>query len=385
MKNKLFLFALVIVLTISASLMVIAIGTYPAVDSSMVLYYHFNNNSAIGENDTYIIDSSNSIYKINATVSNATFNATDGILSDGAFMFNGVNSSIVLINQTFLSHNGTIAMWIYPTSLTSGDPFSANINVRFSLVYNSGETMGTSFGNPNVAFTSIKYPYVKKWNYIVLVYSLITTTTSNASLYINGAFMGSATFTGGGINSTAIRLGSFNNGGSGFFNGSIDEFVIYNTTLSEKEIWDNYILYLGCLSPSTNSIINGDVNFCGDSYHLNITNGYAINITKGDILFNCNNSMIYGSNDSSNTGIVIYSYSNINIRNCQIRDYGTGIRIDYGNNISIINSTFLGSLNVYSRGSNNTYIINSSFLRPDTSRAVIFQDSFNNYVYNSIF
>jgi len=68
-----------------------AVGTYPAVDPNMVLYYHFNNQSSVGENATYVYDWSNAHANNGTTFGDPVYNQTGGFLGDGAFNFNGTN------------------------------------------------------------------------------------------------------------------------------------------------------------------------------------------------------------------------------------------------------------------------------------------------------
>ena len=110
--SKPFLFLSSLLFLLAFSMATVAVGTYPALDESMVLYYHFNNDSAYGENDTNVYDFSGN--GNNGTVVNAVWNSTGGYLGDGAFNYN-VNSNISVNNKTefYLNNNMTISLWYY--------------------------------------------------------------------------------------------------------------------------------------------------------------------------------------------------------------------------------------------------------------------------------
>src|SRR3990167_10452392 len=112
--SKLFLFSILVFgAVVLLSGVGSAIGSYPAVDPNMILYYHFNNNSAIGENNTFVVDSSTA--SNNGTANNTLFKTGTGILLDGSFYFNSINSSIVTSSSSTLNLSSidlTISMFI---------------------------------------------------------------------------------------------------------------------------------------------------------------------------------------------------------------------------------------------------------------------------------
>jgi hypothetical protein len=118
-KSVIFLFILFFVCIISIR-EGSAVGTYPAIDSNMVLYLHFN--------DTTIYDYSNMNNTI-AKVGNPTFNATGDFLGDGSY-YNNYTSDYFTSTDKGLNITGniTIAGWVNPSVCALGTNSSTIIS-----------------------------------------------------------------------------------------------------------------------------------------------------------------------------------------------------------------------------------------------------------------
>ena len=86
------------------------------------------------------------------------------------------------------------------------------------------------------------------------------------------------------------------------------------------------------------TLVNGNYNF-NDTTLIGV-----ISITGSNVIFDCNNSLIYGNHTNSglsspsDTGITLQAHNlqNISILNCRLQDYKRGINIDYNNNTNIL-------------------------------------------------
>ncbi|MDO8563593.1 MAG: LamG-like jellyroll fold domain-containing protein [Nanoarchaeota archaeon] len=143
----------------------------------LVAYYNFDNRSSLGENETKIVDR---MQLYNATAWNGPTSTPNGNFNR-AFNFDGINDEI---NVSFTATKNTTTLWYKKAGLD--------------------------------------------WIFFV--------NTSN-QIYVNG------------INSTALEYPLDINGnnirigknGSGWFNGSIDEVMVFNRTLTENEVKELYI------------------------------------------------------------------------------------------------------------------------------------------------
>lgn len=213
-----------------------AVGTYPAVVPDMVLYYHFNNNSAIGENATEVVDSSGK--GNNATVNDSVFSVDGGFLYDGVFIYNGIGSQINVGNPAilnFTNKNFTINLLVKLSKDLSGKKVLNKRSTNTGILIQTGSLYySLSVGNGTL-LKELKTNGISlnRWNMISVVYNANTT---NLTFFMNSKLQ----------NSTLINYLDYNGNlliGSdnyGYFNGSIDELIIYNRTLSELEL---YLIY----------------------------------------------------------------------------------------------------------------------------------------------
>ena len=130
-----------------------------------------------------------------------------------------------------------------------------------------------------------------------------------------------------------------------YYNGSIDELMIWNRTLSASEVSYLYNMYdSNCTIPSGLVTIYNSTNFCPyGNYNLNGTvagNG-AIEIGASNIVLDCKQSTIYG-NQSNGTisykGLRINNVQNVTIKNCNFSNYKLGYYVRNSKNITFINT-----------------------------------------------
>ncbi|MCG2719257.1 MAG: hypothetical protein L6266_00760, partial [Nanoarchaeota archaeon] len=226
-------------------------------EPSNVLLLHFNNDSSVGENRTYVYDWSGN--NNHATVLNTTYNSTGGKF-DGGYEFympfdvnNPENESIEVQDSDSLdlSTEGTVEIWVKPSLkststykiwsvLSKGDHYYDE-EAPYSLLIQS-----TNYG-PSCKFYLYLVNNLSQWQ------SLQTTETYNCdgsqwyhivatwngsivNLYVNGTLDISAVQTKIPFNSDRkLRIGK--NSITGLtYNGTIDELAIYNRALTAEEI-----------------------------------------------------------------------------------------------------------------------------------------------------
>jgi len=225
--------------------------TQPSIENNMLLYYKLDNNSAIGENDTFIVDSGN--YKNNATAKGTVNN--DGYISKG-FSFDGTDGkNITTINKINLTNTGfTLTGWAYLLSnsylgvdnhnifLSEKDNSGYGItlfqhitNRRLQFHYrNSSLSQGAIFSTSSMANN--------KWNHFAVSYNL---SSNNFTLFLNGINEASVIIKTTPLENQII-FGKEIEEWDSTMNGTLDEILVYNRSLSSSEIneiYNNYTLY----------------------------------------------------------------------------------------------------------------------------------------------
>lgn len=334
-----------------------AVGTYPAVDPNMVLYYHFNNQSAYGENDTHVYDFSGN--GNNGTVVGAIHNATGGYLGDGDFIFNASSSHKIFApySQSFNITNLTgitVSAWINPQNLVLNDGDIVNRYVaqagnrtwllgildnklRFNLC-TDGISCVSETGSTTIGSNSGWWWVVGVWN------------GTEIRVYVNGAVDGGV---GSAVSQIVDSQTIFEVGRDRFsqvFNGSIDEVIFWNRSLTDREIWDTYTKYIACLDVRESQKIAGDVTWCGSSYSVNgsLSTVGGVQIIASDLTIDANGSTLFGNvTDKTNKnlfGIIANSgYSNITIKNLIMRDYDRALYFKNSSQITLLNSSISNS------------------------------------------
>ena len=334
----------------------------PQYESNNVLLFHFNNNS-IGENSTYIYDWSKN--GNNGTAIGVNFNSTGGKFG-GAFEFYkpfnnsySQDESIVIpdSNGLDLTTQGTIELWIkvrdisssYSSILSKGDSYD-ELNSYALWLYPSSNKILAYFGDginsQNIAMRGTLN--VEEWYYLA-----VTWDSSNVKIYLNGLLNNSEPQTVIPFNSAnVLRIGK-NTLQQNSFNGTIDEFAIYNRTLTPQEI----ILHA--------------------SQPNNISQIFTINnIPDGEYIYNFK---VYDNASQSNISETNYTFSvdvnvpifnNVTISPNSVDEIDPGITINVTANISelFIDSVILqykqssiGSWTNITMSNTSTGIYNASF------------------------
>ncbi len=192
----------------------------------LVGLWHLNNNTAIGENATKVVDSSG--FGNNGTVNGSTWISSGKL--NGAFSFNGINNSIIVSDDGLENvYQLTISAWINPGSVSGGQKEIVDYWPTYRLGISSNHLMGRVLGS------SVLYGYniitANNWQHV-----LLTWDGTNISLWRNGQLVSSNLTSNTSINGGSFRIGSFVTGSLEFWNGSIDEVMIFNRSLKREEI-----------------------------------------------------------------------------------------------------------------------------------------------------
>lgn len=381
--NKLILFGLLLsfIIVVSGE-SVKAVGTYPIVDPNMVLYYHFNNQSIYGENDTHVYDFSNGHLNNGTVIGGALWNNTGGYLGDGAFEYNGsgnyINTSLIQLNNNTYSlsfwlkvNNDTLQQNIYWVAQTG----STNEIIRLQMQDND-----IDFFNDYGLSVSSGADYINsnEWNFITVTYDY---SNQLATLYINGVYIAhDSLFSSTSYITAKNFIGQRDN--ALYLNGTVDEFILWNNTLDYQDVHHLYYKYIGELN-----LFNGNYNLSyinntmgnsnllwktNDFWYLNtsinsITNPSLINfdlINENLFLIN-NDSNILLFDNFGTPNITLTIYNSTVLSNFSIFDRGYFYLKNVFVNITFSNLSFLGnSLGVEDKGGFYSFNIGDQYSNP---------------------
>ena len=271
MENKSIIFTAFLIGLIVLAFSFVMSGTTPSIEEDMVLYFHLNNDSSIGENGTFVVDSSRA--SNNGTVIGAVFNTSAGILGDGSYLFDGSNDYIDVNHTDSLDIilQLTIAVWIRHTANTGRD-FIVTKRSGTGLPFNYGIELNlnnlefwTFDGDGFFGAISDVSSDLNKWNHWAVTYN-----EGNVTLYKNGTRVTHSLFEGTNFpkilntNTQNVSIGGSNVGGN-VFDGDIDEVIIWNRSLTASEIFDMYTNYatptVTAISPRGGEDTDGIVSF----------------------------------------------------------------------------------------------------------------------------
>ena len=388
-------------------------------DRSLVGYWSMDyfNETGVFDNSTY-----NNFGTFNGGLNYS--NLTTGARGQG-LTFDGDNDYLTMEDISNMAQQFTVSVWvktignstmgeggIIHESYQWGSPYGGGFFIIQSFgdwVGGSGMYMHARIGNYSDAWdeTSVNidegYP-LDTWRFYTVVWDYPYLIT-----YLNGNFFDNTTFPYT-LNTTWNNLQI----GSSFYNwdlnGSIDEVMIFNRTLSSTEILalynsqenkfnatftnltegqHNYTLYTINESGNTNNsgqryfiyespFINSCKNLStsGQTYTLtsNVSSqGTCFNITAANITLNCNAYYInYSTDGAANTYGIYTNQFNTTINNCNIVD----------GNYSSLNSERQG---IYFYGVNSG-TINNNYVRTNNSQAIYLRNAaeFNNVTDNFV-
>lgn len=327
---------------------------YSLYDGSLVLFYNFDNRSALGENDTRVIDLSR--YGNNGTViGGSNISWTPNGYYGGAYNFSGnVNYIQSNYNISNTSLPFTINTWVsdYEQGARKSIADYRSSNNIFTFYTVNGK-LGFDLWNMSGTASSVisQLTMNKGTNYMVTAQY----NGSNLLIYINGTLMGQSVMNGTANNSALnkLRIGTEINNLARFWNGTIDNFAIFNRSLSNLEINELYMTQITKYdSQNWTYIVNQELN-----QTLN-----SINSNRNFIYQLCVSNITMNVCTSQNNITQIIPNKNINAQ--------------FSTSIGTINSNYYGFLAQRDSFSNSTdfvvdddyngipnQVINSSFNR----------------------
>ncbi|MBI3033366.1 LamG domain-containing protein, partial [Candidatus Woesearchaeota archaeon] len=169
----------------------------------------------------------------NGTISGAVFNATGGVDGFSAYEFDGVNDYINTQLNYLSSINITISAW-YKTfdNLTAKMAIvGGNNRGRFESYVNQGKP-GCRIWDTGERSIYASQQFISGWHHIVCTQTFFPNTTS---LYVDGVLQASANYSSISAGGT-WRIGYPGSSGAKYFNGTIDEVMIVNRSLSAEQI-----------------------------------------------------------------------------------------------------------------------------------------------------
>ncbi|MBS3074033.1 hypothetical protein J4447_01110, partial [Candidatus Pacearchaeota archaeon] len=218
-----------------------SLGFYNA-GSGLVASYHFDNDSAWGENATRIYDFSGN--QNNGTAIGGVVINTSGKIR-GAGWFDGTDDRVTVQDSpSFANMQGlTLSFWYYADSTYAQDIIAKYAGGSSFLIYSgNGGTGFIIYINAVSVSTATGLFNVNTRNYITLTYN-----QSKVLTYVNGALADTQSLSVGPVANSTGNLEIMGYPGDQFVSGSIDEVAIWNRSLSADEITALYNAQKGIL------------------------------------------------------------------------------------------------------------------------------------------
>ncbi|MFH2028016.1 MAG: LamG-like jellyroll fold domain-containing protein, partial [Nanoarchaeota archaeon] len=370
---------------------------YTLYNDSLVLMMNFDNVSALGENNTHVVDMS--LYGNNGTIVGGNYTTPYGKYG-GAIQFDGINDYVDVGSDGSLDLTGDFAMcfWFYSKSWSAANPsFMSKRDtwegMDWEFWYDKlGSELEFWFGNSGaqILFNGKGInPSLNVWHHLVL------TRKGNAfTFYLDGINQTTE------INAVAFPIGDKIRIGvlgadvpTECFHGNIDEVRIWNRSLTTAEVYQEYVsnlnkydtdkwnLFVNQSRNATHNLSHGTYTYQAFSQEINgiynSTEVRSINVIPPIIrtqIDNCTNITSAGSYilnrsisdatttcikinvshvdldcarytlDGQNSGVGIYvvglaaNYlTNITVSNCTITQFSSGFESDYTNHSSFTN------------------------------------------------
>ncbi|MFH2027810.1 MAG: LamG-like jellyroll fold domain-containing protein, partial [Nanoarchaeota archaeon] len=348
---------------------------YTMYNDSLLLMMNFDNVSALGENDTYVVDVSN--YGNNGTAYGNAITTISGKYNR-AFMFDGNGDYISIGSLGSFPPKGTIMFWIKQSSILPvyGNPLATTDNgenegIRFEYE-GGGEFRVIAGGDGSVGENSwvlTSSMTTDIWYYVVATWD---TSTNVIKGYWNGVNTVNVSHSSWASNLANVVIGRGFNLGR-YWNGSIDEVRIWNRSLSQSEIQHQYIsnlykfnstqwyLYVNQSKNATAVLTDGEYSyqaFASDSSgNMNSTEVRSITIDSTlDLVYPKINftypTPVNGSSQLETNVMVNVSIEEINLSEVVYNWNGTNYTLYDDSLILMYNFD-----NVSALGENNTYVV----------------------------
>jgi hypothetical protein len=309
----------------------------------LLLYYNFNNVSDLGENSSYVIDLSK--YSANGTFRNttSTYVVGNGKYYNSLFV-TGLGGSSARINVDDNSDypqygldNHSISAWVYITETSSSKNIFMQTYGSKNRFFNiDGTTLGyldtsNSTDYKRISCYDNKVP-VNTWTHVVVSFQF----NSSFKLYINNRECNTYTNTiqwhlYSNVFNRTISNSFITN--SYVFNGSIDDVMLFNKSLSQLEVNALYYTSLNKFSNTNYTLLINDYNVSTQkNYNLNL----YINDTSSILVYNYNLYNNFLKTLSINFNSLIGKIRDVFYgTNTHVRDLSKGSRIDTNGDITL--------------------------------------------------
>ena len=223
-----------------------SISTFKKESTEEYLKFSFDK-SGLTPNLKMIIDSSDNNY--NASLYGPTYKYNEGYDGDGVLSFDGVDDNINLTDINYTNTSWSISFWIkvngsgYRSVWDKNEASQGRFiiwNDNVARFYSKGKYTSYSFTN-----------YIEKWTHVTNVYN-----GTHIYMYFNGEPVGTPTLANCSWTVNPFKIGS-SYANNYFFSGLIDDFRIYNYTISENEIKRIYDIYKKVEEPVIKSSSGG--------------------------------------------------------------------------------------------------------------------------------
>lgn len=204
-------------------------NTAPIVTNGLVVYLDVSNTLSYISGSNTITNLTNPSYT-GSLINNPTFSRDAG----GSLVFNGSSTVISGSVPPLVSTLGhTFVVWVKLNSLSSEQHFIGLKATPSTQFYSFGNRLGTAaYGDVRGYENRFK---TGSWYMITQT----RTSTDSGSHYVNGELVATGSLPSYGTGSEYV-VGNFPGGGGYYLNGSIAMGFIYNRTLSQAEILQNY-------------------------------------------------------------------------------------------------------------------------------------------------
>lgn len=248
-------------------------GSGYTLNDGLIGYWHFDNVSGVGENDTLAIDWS-------GNGNNGTFLNGMGLNTSCIFekciTSDDINDVINIGNGSSLNlsgKNATVVAWVNKYTTEEGDIISRLTGNAYIFQYHANglRVYDGSFYTAN----SLDLPVDGTWHFIAMV---VRGTGNNITFYLDERTeQVNQTGNGFGDSTSNVLISARTTGGATGWNGSIDELLFYNRSLSDSEIKKLYVkgkLNYNYLPYQNVSSVGNDNNFSISTSTTNIVTDY---------------------------------------------------------------------------------------------------------------
>jgi hypothetical protein len=215
-------------------------------DNSLVGWWRLDNDLSVGENSTKIMDWSTR--RANLTARGNITPVNSGVFGR-AYQFEGDGNDF-LANQNgpaIISQNISMGGWFYNTDSSEEyylclNGAGSNVLVSyFCLLKRAGVGTLWTWNNSGIEYRSNSTGTlnINQWNHVFATYE----NRSNVKIYVNGKLSYDLPSKGLPVSFNSIYLGSYVEGSGqtgSYLNGSMDEVMIFNRSLSQLEVSSLY-------------------------------------------------------------------------------------------------------------------------------------------------